>query len=199
MGMAGQTLSPEVTAPAPRRITVDEFERMIAANVWPEDERIELIKGELIAMPPINARHAYAVDVLTQAFIRQLAGRVWVSGQNPVRLETGTRPQPDGMLLRPPANRYRAQLPEPADVLLVVEVSDTTLAYDRDVKMPLYAQAGLPEMWLVDLPGERLSVYRHPEAGTYTQLTTYKRGAEVAPEAFPEAVVSVSEVLGEAG
>jgi len=86
MGMAGQTLSPGVTAPARRRITVGEFERMIAANVWPEDERIELIKGELIAMPPINARHAYAVDVLTQAFIRQLAGRVWVSA-----LETRSR------------------------------------------------------------------------------------------------------------
>ena len=183
--------------PRRHRITVSEFERMIAANVWPEDERIELIEGELIAMSPINAPHAAALTALTEIFLQPLQGRAVVWSQNPVRLDDDTRPQPDLALLRPPASRYRAQLPGPADVFLLIEISDTTLTYDRDRKLPLYAKAGIPETWLVDVNGEQVFAYRQPENGVYTQLTTYKRGAVISPEAFPDVTVRVDDILGE--
>ena len=184
------------STPRKRRITVAEFERMIAANVWPEDERIELIQGELIDMSPINARHVYAVNALTEIFIRRLANRAWVSSQNPVQLTEELRPQPDVALVRPPARRYRQQLPAPADVLLLVEVCDTTLAYDRDEKLPLYARAGIPEVWLVDLNANTISVYREPRHGAYAQLTTVGREAEIAPGEFPEVKVKVDDIVG---
>jgi len=120
---------------------------------------------------------------------------VW--SQNPVRLDDDSRPQPDLALLRPPAGRYRAQLPGPADVFLLIEISDTTLTYDRDRKLPLYAKAGIPETWLVDVNGEQVFAYRQPENGVYTQLMTYKRGAAFAPQAFPDVVARVDDILGE--
>jgi len=182
---------------ARRRLTVAEFERMIAANIWPEDERIELIDGELINTSPINAPHVYAVTMLTDIFIQTLRRRASVFCQNPVELGEEVRPQPDIALVRPPAARYRTRLAGPADILLVVEVCDTTLAYDRDTKLPLYATANIPEVWLVDVNANTISVYREPRAGAYQQLAAYARGAEVAPGAFPDVKVKMAEVVGD--
>ncbi len=185
------------TAPLRHRITVDEYERMIAAGVWPEDERLELIEGEILAMSPLNAPHAYAVRVLNDFFTERLRRRAIVDVQHPLRLDEHSRPEPDVMLLRYRADFYRGQLPTPADVLLVIEVSDTTLDYDRDVKTKLYAQAGIPETWVVDLNGERLLVFREPERGEYAQMTTLRRGTEATPSAFPEVILRVEALLGD--
>jgi Uma2 family endonuclease len=187
-----------LTAPTRHRITVDEYERMITANVWPEDERLELIEGEIIAMSPLNAPHAYTVRTLLQLLVEALRGRALVDAQNPIRLDDGTRPEPDVMLLRSPAMQYRRRLPAPADVFLIIEVSDTTLDYDRTVKTPLYARAGIPETWVVDLNGRRLIVFRALEDGEYTQMESVRSGASMALAAFPEITLRVDDILGEA-
>jgi Uma2 family endonuclease len=194
--MALQTHSPRVAAPARHRITVAEFERMIAANVWPEDERLELVEGELIAMSPLNAPHAYAVRTLIQLFAERLRGRALLDAQNPILLDDGTRPEPDVSLLRLPASLYRRRLPTSSDVLLIIEVSDITLDYDRETKARLYARAGIPELWVLDLNGERLIVSRGLENGEYTHIESLKAGATIAPTAFPDVVLSVNEILG---
>ncbi len=194
--MALQTHSPLITAPTRHRITVAEFERMIAANVWLEDEHLELIEGELIAMSPLNAPHAHAVQVLLYIFIRRLQQQALVWAQNPMRLEDGSRPEPDVMLLRYRADFYRDRLPTPPDVLLVIEVSDTTLDYDRETKSRIYARAGIPELWIMDLNGERLIVFRSPENGEYTRIESLRSGATLAPLALPDLVLSVDEILG---
>jgi Uma2 family endonuclease len=194
--MALQTQTPISTPPARHRITVDEFERMIAANVWPEDERLELIEGELVRMSPINARHAAAVKPLTELLRDQLGKRALVGVQDPIVLDDQSEPEPDISVLRRRPDYYANAHPSPADVLLVVEVSDTTLEYDRDVKARLYARVGIPEMWVVDLNGERVIVFRDPEKGEYARRETMKRGAEFAPAAFPDVTLRVDDVLG---
>src|SRR5262245_38442230 len=125
--MALKTHPPAVSSPTRHRITVTEFERMIAANIWPEDERLELIEGELIVMSPLNSPHARTVQVLLYLLIQKLQRQALVWTQNPMRLDDGSRPEPDVMLLHYRANFYRDRLPTPEDVLLIVEVSDTTL------------------------------------------------------------------------
>lgn len=195
--MALQTHAPPITAPTRHRITVAEFEHMIAANIWPEDERLELIEGELIAMSPLNAPHAYIVRTLIQLLVERVHGQAVVDAQNPILLNSGTRPEPDVFLLRLPAAHYREHLPTPADILLIIEVSDTTLDYDRETKARLYARAGIPELWIVDVNGKRLVVLRNLDNGEYTHIETLRRGATVAPITFPDIVLSVAEVLGE--
>lgn len=195
--MTTTNLAPPRVAPSRHRITVDEYERMIAANVWPEDERLELIEGEIIAMSPLNAPHAYTVRTLLQMLVEALRGRALVDAQNPIRLEDGTRPEPDVMLLRPPATQYQRRLPTPLDVLLIIEVSDTTLDYDRTIKVPLYARAGIPETWVVDLNGERVIVFRALAAGEYTQMETVRRDATLAPTAFPDLALPINDLLGD--
>ena len=194
--MALQTHSTFVASLPRHRITVAEFERMIAANIWPEDERLELIEGELIAMSPLNAPHAYTVQILLYLFIRRLEQQALVWAQNPMRLDDGTRPEPDVMLLRYRADFYRHRLPTPADVLLVIEVSDTTLDYDREIKARLYAHAGIPELWVVDLNGKRVIVFRNVVNGEYTRIESFQTRETIAPTALPDVTVSVDEILG---
>ena len=192
--MALQAQTPTSTVPTRHRITVEEYERMIAANVWPEDERLELIEGELVRMSPINARHMLAVQALMYILIERLNRRALIHVQGPVRLDDRSRPEPDVLLVK--AGSY-SDLPTPADVLLVVEVSDTTLEYDRDVKARLYARAGIPETWVVDLNGERVIVFRDVDNGEYTRMESVRRGGEIAPTAFPDVTLRVDDIQGE--
>ena len=178
-----------------RRFTVDEYHRMAEAGILHEDEPVELIEGELIQMAAVGSRHMACVNDVTRLLIIGLGDRAIVSIQNPVRLSSGSEPEPDVAILRPRPDRYRTALPRPEDVLLVIEVSDTTLRYDRDVKLPLYAAAGIPEAWIVDLEGCRILVYRAPAGAAYDDTTTIEQGT-VSPAAFPEIVISVEELLG---
>ena len=193
---AGAESRAATALPGRRRFTVDEYYRMAEAGILGPDERTELIEGEIIQMAPIGSWHADCVDFLTQWFVTGLAGRAIVRVQNPVRLSTGAEPQPDLALLHPRGRQYAQAHPGPDDVFLIVGVSDTTIRYDRGTKLPVYARAGVPEVWIVDLNGERVLVYRSPHAGRYQHAVTVERGSTLAPAAFPDLALPVGELLG---
>jgi len=180
---------------AAHRFTVDEYHRMGQAGVFPEDHRVELIDGQVVEMTPIGDRHAACVRRLSRLFARHLLEVAVFDVQNPVVLSPHDAPQPDITLLKLRPDGYPTH-PRAADLLLVVEVADTTLVYDREVKVPLYAQAGIPEVWLVDLPADRLEVYREPSAGTYTRTSVVSRGDTVTALQFPTVTLSADDILG---
>ncbi|HEX7956102.1 MAG TPA: Uma2 family endonuclease [Pyrinomonadaceae bacterium] len=178
------------------RFTVAEYERMGQVGIISEDERVELVAGEVVEMSPIGKRHAACVARLTRALtlLLQHAALVWT--QNPIMLDDYSEPQPDVVLLKPRADFYKNALPRPEDVLLVIEVSDTTLAYDRQVKVPLYARAGVPEVWVVNLHGELVEVYANLAGGAYQTADSYGRGEELQSRSLASLRVGVAEVLG---
>ena len=180
---------------AHRRFTVDEYHRMGEAGILREDDRVELIEGEILEMAAIGGRHAACVNDLAEWFITRLAGRAIVSIQNPVRLPPSSEPEPDLMLLRARADRYREALPGPEDVLLIAEVADTTLHYDRGTKLPLYAAAGIAEVWLVDLERRRVLVYRRPADDMYGETAIAEQGT-LTPLAFPDLALPLADILG---
>jgi Uma2 family endonuclease len=179
-----------------RHFTVDEYYCMAKAGVLREDERVELLDGEIIEMSPIGGRHAGCVDDLGEWFILRLAGRAKVRIQNPVRLSSGSEPEPDIALVRPRSDGYRRGHPGPEDVFLIIEVADTTLDYDRDTKLAFYAAAGIPEVWIWDLQGERVLVHRDPHDGQYRRTSVIERGGVLSPEAFPDLELLVDDFLG---
>jgi Uma2 family endonuclease len=154
----------------PRRLTVDEYDRMGEVGILTEDERTELIDGEIVCMSPIGGPHVEAVMKLNHLLVNA-AGAEWrVSVQNPISLPPHAEPQPDFSLVR--ARRYGRSLPRAEDVLLVIEVSDSSLAYDREIKLPLYAAAGIVEAWIIDINSGAIVRYRQPERGRYTMTET---------------------------
>jgi len=177
------------------RWTVDEYLKLVESGVFAEDDRIELIDGELIDMAPIGEQHAGQVNRLSNELAYRLYRRVVVATQNPIMLDQHSDPEPDICLLRWREDFYRGKRPGPADVLLVVEVADTTVGYDREVKVPLYGRFGIPEAWLVDLPGKRVEVYREPVEGRYRRCECHGAG-RIAAGRVPEAVVDVGALFG---
>lgn len=179
----------------PRRFTVDEYYRMAEAGILAPGERVELIEGEIVAMAAIGSRHAGCVNSLNRLLVRGLDERAVVSVQNPVRLSDMSEPEPDVAVLRPRADRYAEAHPGPPEVLLIIEVSDTTAAFDREVKGPLYARAGVQDFWLVDIDGDRVEVHRDPTPGAYRDIRRHGRGATLRPLAFPELDLPVNDIL----
>lgn len=182
--------------PAPRRFTVDEYYRMAEAGILGEDDRVELLDGEIVEMSPIGNRHATCVRKLNGFFTEKLRGRAIVDVQDPVRLDSYSEPQPDVALLAWRDDWYAAAHPGPGDALLVVEVADTSAAWDRRRKVPLYARAGVAEVWVVDLAAGAVHAYRHPAGGAYAEAERLGPGERLAPAAFPDAAVEVSFLLG---
>ncbi len=180
-----------------RRFTVDEYHQMARAGILGEDDRVELIDGEIVEMAPIGRRHAGCVNYLNGLFGERLRGATVVSVQNPVRLGERSEPQPDVALLRPRPDYYRFGHPRPPDVLLIVEVAESSAALDRRVKLPLYARSGIPEVWLVDLGKETIRAYRDPSPDGYRTARTFRRGERLSPSAFPDLELAVAEILGE--
>jgi Uma2 family endonuclease len=179
------------------RFTVEEYHRMGEAGILPEDTRIELIAGDIVVREPIGSYHAGTVDRLTRLWTSILGERAVVRVQNPVELAgDDSEVQPDVTLLRPRADFYTRRHPAAADVLLLIEVADTSLARDRRVKIPLYARAGIREVWLVDLTGDRVEVHREPTAGGYRQVRASGRGESLVPEALPDLTIAVTDLLG---
>ena len=185
------TKTQEVTR---RRFTVHEYHRMGEVGILHEDDRVELIEGEIVEMAAIGTRHFSCVIGLTRLLVRGVGDAAIVSVQNPVRLDEHTEPQPDLAVLR--VRDYRESLPMPEDVLLLIEVSDTTLPYDRGVKLPLYARAGIREVWIVDLAGEVIEYYTDPSGDTYRGLKQARRGEKIESAAMPELTLGVDTVLG---
>lgn len=176
------------------RWTVKEYLKLVDSGVFSEDDRIELIEGELIDMAPIGDRHASLVNRLSNDLTYRLYRQLVVATQNPIMLDEYSDPKPDICLLRWREDFYQGKRPEPEDVLLVVEVADTTVRYDREVKVPLYARFWIPEVWLVDLPGRRVEVYREPVGGSYRRCESHGEG-RIAAEKMLEAVVDLGELF----
>lgn len=183
-------------AVAVRRFTVDEVQRMVQAGILHEDDRVELLDGQLVEMSPINPPHASCVKRLTRLFAPLAGGRVTPSIQDPVVLGPHQAPQPDVALLRFRADGYRTRNPGPPDTLLVIEVADASVEADRERKIPLYAEAGIREAWLVNLPDDLLEVWREPRDGRYQDVRTARRGETIAPLAFPDFPLRVDDILG---
>lgn len=183
-----------------RRFGVGEYHRMAEAGIFGEDDRLELADGEIVEMTPIGWRHVRAVTVLTQLLAGALPG-YYVSVQNPIVFGERDERQPDLALVR--AEALEGSLPEASDVALVVEVAETSLTYDREVKVPLYALSGAPEAWVVDLASGAIEVYASPEAsrvsaGRYAKRRTFGRREELRSFTVAGLRFAVRDVVGDA-
>ncbi len=177
------------------RLTVADYHRMAQTGVLAEDDRVELIDGEIIDMAPIGSPHAGTVTYLINILKIAIGERAIVSPQNPVFLGRHSEPQPDIALLKPRADFYRAKHPSPEDVLLIIEVADTTLRYDREVKAPLYARHGIPELWIVDLENRCLYLYREPGDEGYRQIETIEHPGVLTPLLLPDVPVALTDLF----
>jgi Uma2 family endonuclease len=178
-----------------RRFTVEEFHRIGEAGIFTEDDRVELIDGEIIQMTPIGDRHVLCVLALGEQLTLHLGSRVLLSQQNPLRLLARNEPQPDVVAFVPPAKRYFGGRPQVNDVLLLVEVADTSYAYDRNIKAVRYAQAGVSEMWIVDLIRDAIDVLRQPGPQGYRSVARVERGGTVTLGAFPDVTITVNDII----
>ena len=179
-----------------RRFTVADFLRLAEIGFLADDERVELIRGEIIEMSSISEGHASTVMRLVSLLSRMFGQRALLSVQNPVQLDDATLPQPDVALLRPRDDFYGQRHPGPEDTLLLIEVSDTTLTYDRRVKTALYSAAGVMEYWIINLQKRQIEVYREPQSEGYRTMTRYAPGETLSPLAFPEVQLDITEILG---
>jgi Uma2 family endonuclease len=182
-------------APVRHRFTVKEYYRMAETGVLRPDARVELLNGEIIDMSPIGPFHGGVTTFLIEVFTAASKGRWLTTAQTPVRLDDQSEPQPDLMLLKPTADFYRRQHPQPADVFLLIEVFDTSLTTDREAKLPVYGRAGIAEVWIVDLADLTIEIYREPHFQGYAVKTVSREGDKAKPQAFPDAAVDVAELL----
>ena len=168
---------------------------MAEVGILKPDDRVELLDGDIIPMAPMSSRHAAAIRKIAELFQRLIQGRALVSVQCPVRLDEYSEPQPDIALLRTDVSSYADAHPGPADVLLLIEVAQSSLAYDRDIKIPQYARAGIGEVWMVNLELQQVEVFRDSAPLGYGARTVSRRGLSIAPRAFPDVVVAVDDLL----
>lgn len=183
--------------PAPgtrHRFTVEDYHRMVDAGVLQESSRVELLDGEVLVMAPIGRRHSASVMRLTRYF-SAVAGRAIVSAQGPCRLDLWSEPQPDVLLLAEREDFYAEGHAGPEDILLLVEVSHSTLRFDREVKLPKYAQTGVAEFWIVGIEADHVEVYTDPVDDHYARKEIHSRGGEIRPRAFPDFPVPVEAIL----
>lgn len=180
-----------------RKFTVEEYHLLARAGILREDDRVELIDGEVVEMSPVGSRHAGTVKrVRYHLTPLETTGRALISVQDPIRLGDFAEPEPDLALLRPRAGFYTTAHPTPEDVFLLVEVAETSADYDRQVKLPLYARWSIPEVWLVDLDQDRIEVHRYPSPDGYRDARTVRRGQLLSPSAFPDFPLPADELLG---
>jgi Uma2 family endonuclease len=177
------------------RFSVKDYYRMAETGVLRPDARVELLDGRIIDMSPIGPLHGGVVNRLNRFFHRYSRDRWLQTMQNPLHLEDHSEPQPDLMLLRPAADDYESGHPEPQDVFLLIEVSDSTLETDRELKLPAYGRAGVAEVWIVNLLNGTLEVYREPHDAGYTKTQVLHEGQSAAPAYFPDAVIEVAKLL----
>ena len=175
--------------------TVEEFARMGAAGIFAEDDRVELVGGEIREMTPIGPPHAGVVNRLNELIVLRLAGRANVAVQNPIRLDRHSEPQPDVVVARRRRSAYADRHPVAADVLLVIEVADSSLHYDRAEKVPRYGKAGIPETWLVDLAARTVTVYTGPGAAGYASEQVLERDDTIAATAVAGLRLSVADII----
>ena len=192
-----------VTQLLKRQFTTQDYHQMVVAGILSEDERVELIQGEIVKMSPIGIRHASCVNRLLKLFLLSLGDRTTVIVQNPVILSNLSEPQPDLALLKPRDDFYAAGHPQPQDILLLVEVADTTIESDfaertlreGTIKIPLYASSRISEVWLVDVNQQVVEIFREPTANSYQYTQKFPQG-EIFVQAFPNVSFAVKQILG---
>jgi Uma2 family endonuclease len=179
-----------------RRFTVAEYHQMADANILTEEDRVELIDGEIRQMSPIDPVHAAGVKRLNQLLMSRLANRFIISVQDPIRLDDLNEPEPDLAILRWHDDFYEQQHPTPGDVLVLIEVANTSLVYDRTEKLPRYAAAGIAEVWLVNVARRTIEQYAHPVAGQYQVKKVLSRGMMLEAAAIPDLALTVNQIFG---
>jgi Uma2 family endonuclease len=181
---------------APRRLfTVDQFHQMGAAGIFSEDDRVELLAGEIVDLTPIESRHAACVSRLTHVFAPHAGEAFLLRIHDPLQLDDYSEPQPDVAVVKARPNFYRDAHPRPADVLLLIEVADTSVEIDRAEKIPLYAASGVPEVWIVDLNAGHVDVYRDPTRNGYLKHETVVRGGSLRPAALSQVELSADSLI----
>lgn len=193
----GVTAVPDGAAllPQTRKFTVAEYYRMAEVGILKPDERVELIEGEILVMPPIGPEHAWNVDITNEILVRHALERYYVRIQNPVRLNDHSEPEPDVALLRRRPEGYGAAHPTPADVLLVIEVAHSSLEYDRGIKAHIYGRSGVPETWVRNLPEDCIERFTEPGPEGYAQHTIHRRGETLTPVSMPDLELAVADLL----
>jgi Uma2 family endonuclease len=181
--------------PALRQWTAGEYDRMIAAGILTKYDRVELIEGDIIEMSPIGSRHAACVMRLNKLLSKLTGEDAIISVQGPIGLNDYSEPQPDVALLRPRPDYYATSHPTPSDVLLLIEVADSSLMFDRDRKLPLYAAAGIAEAWIVDLVNDNVTVYAEPANESFEVERRFTRGQRIVSPALPN-LLTVDDVIG---
>lgn len=174
----GTIIRKHAAPPAPRLFNVDEYYAMAEAGILGDDDQVELIEGEVVVMSPIGSRHAGCLNRLNELLVSAARGRVTVAPQNPLRLDDSSEPQPDIALLRWRSDGYASRHPGPQDTLLVLELADSSLDYDRGAKLGLYARNGVAEVWVVDLRADTVETYRSPGPDGYAESSTHS-GSDV--------------------
>ena len=185
----------DIVEPAPHRFTVDDYYRMAETGILHPEARVELLDGEIIDMMPIGPFHAGAVNRLTRLLVTAAKDRWVVAAQNPVRLGQRSEPQPDFMLVKPAADDYMNRHPVPEDVFLLIEVAESSLAYDRNRKIPAYGRAGIREVWIVNLLEKTIEVFREPRLNGYGSVQKFSAGDKVHIQAFPDVGIDVGTLL----
>ena len=178
-----------------RRFTVAEYYAMAEAGILKEEERVELIDGVIVTMSPMGNPHRATVNRLTRMMVVAVGTRAIVQVQCPITLDGRTMPEPDLALLRERADFYESEDTYPDDVLLVIEVAESSVNYDRHEKLPRYAQAGIPEVWITVLPERIIEAHTEPMNGQYTHRHIYVLGDTITPGCFPDVALPVSEIL----
>ena len=189
---------PRPAQPEPYKFDVHQYHEMFKAGILTSDDRVELIRGEIIAMSAIGNEHMATVDSSNRFWSQAIGVRAIVRIQGSVRLDEGNEPQPDVTLLKNRDDFYRSRSAGPWDILLIVEVSDSSLAYDRGVKLKLYAEFEVPEVWIANIRARTIEAYTDPSNGEYTTLRTFRPGQTVSPAAFPDVALPVADVIGAA-
>ncbi len=179
-----------------KKFTVGQYHQMIVSGILTDRDRVELLQGEIIEMSPIGMQHAACVDRLNELLVRELVGRAIVRVQNPIQLSTRSEPQPDFAILQRRSDFYANGHPQPNEVFALIEVSDTTVEFDRTVKVPIYAKDNIAEVWIVDLNAEAVQIYREPSEAGYQQLQTFRWGQAIAFQAFNDIQFPVDQLLG---
>ncbi len=178
------------------QFTVTDYHRMIDTGILAEDDRVELIEGEILQMPPVGSGHAGRVNILNRHLSLALGDRAIVAVQNPIQANDLSEPEPDHAILRPRDDFYVRENPGPEAIFWLIEVSDSSLNFDREVKLPLYARNGVSEVWVINVPDAVVEVYRAPRGGEYRGRSELRRGDSLSPLAFPDLELAVATILG---
>jgi Uma2 family endonuclease len=192
--MGSSVMSAEYT-PSRTRISTNRYQMMVAAGVLTKYDRVELIEGDMLDMAPIGTRHSAITSRLNELLILAVARSATVVVGGPVNLGDFSEPQPDLMLLKRRADFYSGKLPEAADVLLLIEVSDSSLSFDQGIKLNLYARYGVSEYWVADVEGKRIVTYREPVSNGYLHTLEFTAADTVTPQGFPDIKLAVKEIF----